>query len=133
MICGLMVLAACTLSAAGVKQQARQGDARAQYELGKRFSERKNYARALPWLRQAAKQGHAGAQNRLGVMYERGEGVRMDTVEAYKWYTLAASAQNSFAMANRISLERRLCPEQIAAAEISARLQHSCAIRLSSK
>src|SRR5204862_5329798 len=107
-ICGLMVLVACSVSAVGLKQKAQQGDPRAQYELGRRCNEQKNYRCALEWLRKAADQGHAGAQNRLGVMYERAEGVPMDLMEAYKWFTIAAAGGNTFAAANRVSLERYL-------------------------
>lgn len=113
---GLVVLLASTLSAATLKQQAQRGDSQAQYELGKRYSERKHYVRASLWFRKAAEQGHPAAQNRLGVMYERGEGVSPDLIEAYKWYTLAAEQKNTFAVANRISLERQLSCEPIAAA-----------------
>ena len=113
-ICGIVALIASSVSATDIKRAARQGDARAQYELGKRYSERKSYARALSWLRKAAEQGHPGAQNRLGVMYERGEGVRIDLVEAYKWYTLAGTTGNTFGVANRISLERRLSEHSLA-------------------
>lgn len=114
-ICGFLVLGACSVSAGSLKHKAQKGDARAQYELGRRCSEQTNYRCALEWLHKAAEQGHAGAQNRLGVMYERGEGVPVDLVQAYTWFTLAAAAQNTFAAANRQSLERRLTSEQIAA------------------
>ena len=45
---------------------------------------------ALRWYRAAAARGHPLAQYNLAVMYEDGEGVTQDLVEAYKWYTLAA-------------------------------------------
>ena len=95
---------------------AQKGDPRAQYELSRRCTEQRNYGCALVWLRKSATQGHPGAQNRLGVMYERGEGVCIDEVEALKCYTLAESAQNAYGKANRMSLERRLTADQIAAA-----------------
>jgi TPR repeat protein len=94
---------------------AQKGDPRAQYELSRRCTEQRNYRCALVWLRKSVAQGHPAAQNRLGVMYERGEGVRTDEVEALKCYTLAESG-NAYARANRMSLERRLTPDQIAAA-----------------
>ena len=113
-ICGFLMLAVFSVSANSLERKAEQGDARAQYELGKRCSDKKNYRCALVWLQKAGEQGHAGAQNRLGVMYERGEGVMVDLVEAYKWYSLSAAAGNSFASANRASLESHLTREQIA-------------------
>ena len=54
-------------------------------------------------------------------MYERGQGVTKDYIEAYKWYTLAAGAeQNVFAVANRENLARRMTPTQIQEAQIRA-------------
>ena len=44
----------------------------------------------LETLQQRAEQGHADAQSRLGYMYDTGEGVPQDDVEAVKWYRLAA-------------------------------------------
>jgi cell division protein FtsZ len=38
----------------------------------------------------AARRGHPGAQNRLGWMYERGEGVEADYAEAAEWHRRAA-------------------------------------------
>ncbi len=38
----------------------------------------------------AAKRGHPGAQNRLGWMYERGEGVEVDYAQAAEWHRRAA-------------------------------------------
>jgi TPR repeat protein len=43
------------------------------------------------WYRLAAYQGQANAQNALGVMYQNGEGVPQDYVEAVRWYRLAAN------------------------------------------
>ena len=39
---------------------------------------------------QLAQQGDAYAQYNLGVMYEKGQGVRQDYAEAVKWYRQAA-------------------------------------------
>ena len=39
---------------------------------------------------QLAEQGYAYAQFNLGVMYEKGQGVRQDYAEAVKWYRQAA-------------------------------------------
>ena len=40
----------------------------------------------------AAKQGDDGSQFSVGEMYEKGEGVMQDFVEAYKWFNIAAIA-----------------------------------------
>ena len=44
----------------------------------------------MKWYRQAAEQGFADAQLNLGVMYDEGQGVKQDDVEAVKWYRQAA-------------------------------------------
>ena len=48
------------------------------------------------WL-SLAENGNAKAQNNLGILYRRGLGVKMDPVEAVKWYT--TSANQNFAKA----------------------------------
>ena len=43
-------------------------------------------------LRALAEQGDAPAQNNLGFMYDNGEGVPQDDVEAHMWYNCPPSA-----------------------------------------
>ena len=54
-------------------QVAKQGNAKAQYNLGGMYYNgkgvRKDYAQAVQWYRKAAEQGHAKAQLNLGLMY----------------------------------------------------------------
>jgi TPR repeat protein len=80
--------------------KAEQGDADAQYNLGKMFYDGhgldKNYTEAMKWYRLAAAQGNAKAQFNLGGMLERGQGViAQDRAEAMKWYRLAAEQGNA--------------------------------------
>jgi TPR repeat protein len=58
----------------------RSGWARA--KLGLLHFEAKDYAKALPWLRRAADEGNPAARNTLGVMYDRGLGVKVDHAAA---------------------------------------------------
>jgi TPR repeat protein len=46
---------------------------------------------AVRWYRLAAEQEHAVAQTALGIMYDTGEGVPQDDVQAHMWFNLAAS------------------------------------------
>ena len=73
---------------------ARQGDAKARYNLGWMYYNGKgvprDYAEAIKWYRLVAEQGLAEAQNNLGVMYDNGLGVPQDYAEAVRWYRLAA-------------------------------------------
>ena len=41
--------------------------------------------------RKAAEQGHADAQNNLGAMYDNGEGVSEDDIQANAWISLASA------------------------------------------
>ena len=42
---------------------------------------------------QAAEQGNADAQFNLGLMYDKGEGVRQDDAEAVRWYLKAVEQE----------------------------------------
>jgi localization factor PodJL len=55
---------------------------------------------AVRYLSQAADKGQAVAQYRLGTMYERGQGVAMDSAKAIHWYEMAANQGNRKAMHN---------------------------------
>ena len=55
---------------------------------------------AAKWYRKAAEQGNADAQNRLGVRYDRGEGVSKDVKEAAKWYAKSAAQGHPKAQCN---------------------------------
>ena len=52
--------------------------------------EQGDYSRAIEVARPAAEQGYPWAQLRLGIYYDSGYGVEVDTHEAIKWYKLAA-------------------------------------------
>ena len=70
----------------------------------------------------------AGAQLNLGLMYEYGNGVVQDFVQAHKWYNLAASRVSASerdlrdkSVRNRDHLAARLSPTGIAEAQRVAR------------
>jgi len=73
---------------------ARQGDARAQHNLGAMYARgmgvRRDYGLARQWYLRAAAQGHALAMNNLGTMYLRGQGVPRDLVRSARWYRRSA-------------------------------------------
>ncbi|ULA64638.1 MAG: hypothetical protein LZF86_160038 [Nitrospira sp.] len=55
---------------------------------------------------------------KLGTMYELGEGVIQDYVQAHKWYNLAgANGETVYAPKRRDLLAQRMTPAQIAAAQ----------------
>ena len=51
--------------------------------------------------RKAAGQGHADAQYYLGIMYDSGQGMPKDGIQAYAWVSVAAA--QSFEHADEIS------------------------------
>lgn len=73
---------------------AEQGNADAQYELGRMYflgqNVAKNATEAEKWYQKAAKQGNARAQNELGNLYYMGVIVPQNHSEAMKWYQKAA-------------------------------------------
>ncbi|MBU0514745.1 MAG: sel1 repeat family protein [Proteobacteria bacterium] len=73
---------------------ARQGDARAQHNLGAMYARglglRRDYGQARQWYERAAAQGHSLAMNNLGTMYLRGQGVTRDLGRAARWYRRSA-------------------------------------------
>ena len=74
------------------------------------------------WYRKAAEQGNSFAQSNLGFLYANGQGVRQDYVQAYKWFSLAASGSTTpeyrdNAGKNRDIIADRMTPEQIKEAQ----------------
>ena len=88
-----------TADVATTRQQAEQGAANAQNDLGVMYYNGEgvpqDYVEAVRWYRLAADQGFAAAQLNLGVMYDRGRGVPQDYVEALRWVNLAAARASS--------------------------------------
>jgi len=85
-------------------------------------------------LRTRANAGDADAQYNLGLMYDNGEGVPEDDVEAYKWFNLAtayadASQREEFTEARDLAAEV-LTPEQLAEGQKLSLLMPSVAVFL---
>jgi TPR repeat protein len=89
---------------ADLREMAQQGDAEAQFNLGKRYINGEGVAKdaleAVKWWRKAADQGNAFGQNGLGFCYGHGEGVAKDMLEAVKWWRKAADQGNAIAQNN---------------------------------
>ncbi len=77
-----------------ITQQAQQGDAKAEYQLGWTYMNGANissdYHEALKWLRKSAAQGFPDAEFALGYLYEQGKGVKRDYPQAAAYYEAAA-------------------------------------------
>ena len=96
--------AAAAAEVSRYQQRAEQGDAFAQYQLGRVYARGdgvpQDFQEALRWYRRAAEQGNRFAQYQLGRVYARGDGVPQDFQEALRWYRRAveqgdAGAQNA--------------------------------------
>jgi len=91
------------------------------FDEGLTAYERGDYATALrEWL-PLAEQGHAGAQNNLGLMYDKGQGVPQDHVQAHIWFNLAATQGNKQAAKDRDIVAKRMTPVDISEAQRLAR------------
>jgi len=89
----------------------------ADFQAGLDAYKRGDYDTALKEFRPLAEQGEMVAQWSLGVMYERGRGVPQDSVQAYRWYTLAAAQGDDLAVKFQNLLEKSIPPDQIAEAQ----------------
>mgnify|MGYP000509382052 CR=1 FL=1 len=73
---------------------AEQGDAKAQYKVGKMYDkgqgQKQNQNEAFIWFKVAAEKNNIDAQAAIGEMYLKGEGVKQDNTEAFKWNKIAA-------------------------------------------
>ena len=77
------------------------GVAQAQQDPVKlRISAQQGNKAALQGLRTLAGAGHASAQLNLGLMYDKGEGVSRDAVQAVAWYRKAAEQGHASAQSN---------------------------------
>lgn len=79
----------------GLRRNAEQGDAEAQYNLGMLYYEghgvTQDYTTARQWWEEAAAQGNVWAQYRLGVLYKKGRGVPQNDATAREWFEKSAA------------------------------------------
>ena len=73
------------------------------------------------WFRQAAEHGDELACAKLGWMYAEGQGVIQDSVQAHRWYNLAAARGEPSAAEARDALAKQMTPAQIVEAQRLAR------------
>lgn len=100
---------------------ARQGHPKAQTNLGVIYGApglngRRDLTQAALWTRRAAAQAVPRAQYNLGIMYALGDGVPVDFVDAYMWFSLADARGFEEAGAGMAELERHMSSAQLALA-----------------
>ena len=91
--------------------------ASADFDGGMAAYQREDYATAFREFKSLAETGAAEAQNILGVMYDKGQGVPQDYVQAYMWLTLAAAQGVKQAPEARDRLARQMSSAQIEEAQ----------------
>jgi uncharacterized protein len=76
-----------------------------------------DFRMAVRWYRRAADQGNSLAQRRLGLLYERGDGVTKDYVQTYMWYKLGTANGGNTGAMMRDELAIRMTSDQLAEAK----------------
>ena len=79
-------------------------------------------ADAAPYLERAAEAGEVTAQFELGMLYMKGLGVTLDYVQAHAWLNIAATSGHAKAAETREILGNLMTPDQISAAQTTARV-----------
>ncbi len=117
-------------------KMAQQGDAEAQYRLGKLYRDgdgvHPSDKDAEDWFHRAAEQKYVPALSALGAQYWAGSGgVKQDYSKAYFWYDLALALGDENADSQLQVLATELTQDEVAVVHKQANdwLQaHSCAI-----
>ncbi len=91
------------------------------YQEGYDAYNRGDYDTALKEFRPLAEQEFALSQFNLGLMYAKGQGVPQDYVQAYRWYTLAASQGIGLAGKFKDHLKKSMSLNELAEAQRLAR------------
>ena len=75
---------------------AQNGSVMAMEYLGTILSDEQKYDKALIWYKKAAELGYGFAMARIGEIYSEGYGVKVDYLEAKKWYDLSMKRNSVF-------------------------------------
>ena len=92
----------------------------ADFNAGMAAHERQDYTTAAREFSALAETGDQYAQYMLGRLYEKGNGVVQDYVQAHKWYNLAASRGSSYAGQARDALAKQMPSGQTFKAQLLA-------------
>ncbi len=114
---------------------AEQGDAFAQYRLGRYYAKRDGrqtpessrwYKKASPGMHRLAETGNGQAMYVLGVMYAYGRGVARNTEEARRWLTQAVERKITAAqpVLAGLAMQSHAAPTSKATEQVNALTQH---------
>ncbi len=73
---------------------------RLQFEYGRVFAAKGDYASAMIWYTKAADQNYAPALNNIGLLFYNGNGVQTDLSKAYEWFLKSANLNYAVAQEN---------------------------------
>ena len=93
---------------AAQEQQDETIDAEAQIKLANDFYSKKNYKEAIVWYRKAADQGNIAGEYNLGILYEKGLGLKTDLSQAIHWYQKAANQNDKDAVTHLTNAQIKL-------------------------
>lgn len=100
-----------------LQMRAEAGDAEAQFSMGllQEQGVAKDTLQAAIWYGRAAEQGHGIAQHHLGNLFRKGQGVKLDVIEALKWLHLSTGHgfEDKRYAQEKEELKRSMTQEQI--------------------
>jgi TPR repeat protein len=73
-----------------MREAAKNGQALAQYQLGRHYTQKGDYVRAYNWFKKASDQGYVKALYMVGLCYSLGRGVPQNQDVAQEWFARAA-------------------------------------------
>ena len=104
-----------------LKPLAEQGNAIAQYNIGRMYSKGHyvpmNLEKALVWYRKSAEQGHEKALNNLGLAYFLCKGLKQNYQMAYMFFGVAAHLGNERSKKNVGIVAEKLSKKKISQAK----------------
>jgi TPR repeat protein len=114
----------------GVEAKAADGDAMAQFELGRAYFRGegvpKDEEKAVEWMEKSANQGNSDAITSMGFFYSQGIGVEKSEAQAVEWFRKGAKAGSATCKLNLGLLLRQGKTIQTSGDE-SLRLMHEAA------
>ncbi len=104
------------------ERAARNGNRIAMHDLALYYAEgrggvKTNITTAASWFEKAAERGVVDSQFNLGVLFESGQGVPRNVIDAYVWYSIASNQGDQFAKERQTILKGQISAEEIAQAE----------------
>ncbi len=88
----------------------------------------KNASKALEWYRKASFSGHIEAPSFVAIIYDAGNGVKMDKIAAYAWWLVGAKRGDEAPLNNLNFLETKLTAQKIKIAKgLAAQLEKEMA------